>query len=107
MSKQYVDTDVKAWRAPLIKLTQIASGDFDNNEPTVCFVDPMYIVSVQRACGAFVKRADGKEKWPDVDCTLIITLYNYVHVLEFPERIALLREIAFGNENPENPLRSV
>jgi hypothetical protein len=95
--KQYVDTDIKTWRPLMIRLTQIASGDFNNNEPTVCFIDPICIVSLQRGAGAFTKRTDGKEKWPDVDCTLVVTPYSYLHVLETPAEISLLREKALGN----------
>lgn len=95
--RQYVDTDNKIWRAPLITLTQIASGDFGNNEPTECFVDPAEIVYCIRSMGAFNKVLNPDEKYPYLECTTVMLRHGHVQVIEQPREIALLREKAMGN----------
>lgn len=95
--RQYVDTDNKIWRAPLIKLTQIASNDFANNEPTECFVDPAEITHCFRSMGSFHKVSNPDEKWPYLECTTVMLRHGHIQVIEQPREIALLREKALGN----------
>ena len=85
-----------AWRPKLLKLTQIGNPDWGDGKPTICFLDPSSITRISSVVAAFPKRENPAEKWPDVFCTEVFFCHGSLHVIETPEQVALMRDLAFG-----------
>ena len=85
------------WEPPMLKLTYIGNPGLDDEQPTNCYISPRFIYGIHRARCIF-----DKEKFPnasDVHCTLVHYANLYLHVLETPEQVAMMRDKAFGHES--------
>ena len=86
------------WKPKLIRLTQIGNPDAYGGRPMPAYLDPATIMSITATVGAFPTLADPAAKHPLVECTLIFYCHGHLHVLESPEKIAMLRDAALGHE---------
>ena len=78
---------------PLIKLTQIPHPNVADGKPTDVYVNPLFIVSVQRSRGAFNNEL-GKP-YELVECTFVsLTTGQHLLVLETPQIVTAAREHA-------------
>lgn len=97
------NTQVMQWQPKLIQLTQLANPDWWDGKPTVAFVDPRLICSIVCTKGGYAKKglpADAPLGYhTEVDCTMVrICGSSEIAVLESPEEVARLRDLALGHE---------
>lgn len=109
MSIQHIGGSVTnvMWRPVLIRLTQIGNPDVDGGEPTAMYLDPATITRVSRVAGGFrTVESVGAEKtlWhPLVSCTEVVASGLGCFVIESPEEVARLREVAYGTPSEPQP----
>lgn len=96
------------WRAKLIRLTQIGLPELDNGRPTTYFIDPGLIIQIYRTVVKFKDKhtpagvPDGAgilhEEFGQVPATAVVAIGGGLHVVESPEQVMQLRELAFGHK---------
>ncbi len=91
MNDMQVTSTQMVWRPQMIKLTTIA---YPNMESQPLFIDPALIYAIYKT----VATIDGSTE-PGIECTIIrFTNAAYNHCIESPERVAMLRDLAYGHK---------
>lgn len=87
METQFVDSETKIWKSPLIKLTLVCNPSVNGNKPTICYIDPQLITHIYAAESQFKDQ-----------CTVVAMCHGSMLVLESPNEVALLRDRMLGYE---------
>lgn len=102
MNIQEANITQMLWKPPLIRLTYIAHPTVDGGLPTPCFIDPQQI-SVIRRTDTNVRDATDETTIYGPSTLVMISSSLYVHVMESPDTVAMLRDKALGLEQKEEP----
>ena len=90
-SSMEVNATQMLWRPRLIKLTQPAG---DGVAESVLYIQPEFISAIRR-----IRAKPGKDD-EEIEATIVIanSFAHHIVVLETPDEVARLRDIAFGFE---------
>jgi hypothetical protein len=100
MKGQSMDVTNMLWQPALLRLT-CQHPEVNGGKQMAAYIAPQAITVVRRVAVVFGSPEDPNRKYPAIDCTEVFYCHGVLHVLETPEEVARLRDLALGHERPK------